>query len=732
MSGGSAGAGDSPNLTTLMCQDGIGGRGRGGVRSGRREDSSSAARRLFVAAFCLRAPLPPIPVTAVTMVHDSADHRRHGIDQDQNNNPNKMSSPLKRRRAGDKKKQTADADASDDALFLPNGCGDFSDNISSGNGPKRCANAREFDGSDSCDSGVAEAQSEDRSLSPEAGPHAPLSKKQRKLVLEKATQDNRAIVVALQKPAAIGRRIDSAGLSCGQPFPLTLSGLGLANKRAYERNQRLAKQKKSKRHGSDSEESDDESDGSTPEGEWEVKEIKDWGLDDEGKIKYLVHWKGWDGADTWEPAENLSNAVLAVKTFLQLRQTQESVQMRRTLRDLRLLVEKLVSEDGDVGLLFRLFRYKPDYDQNVQKKISELRQTLQKKSKLLREFKQEEGADLTAQGVIDLVTKELNLTNSFEAVKELLDLADERKESLRKLKKREVELQQVIRDQGDSYIITMENLVDTELPKKFEYIKHYFYFDVEKPLDPVIYCTPPTGKDKHTCDKKGCMLDKGRCPCVKESGRVPYEKDGVLKLDAREPIYECNSKCVCVDSCRFRVVSRGCGYSFCIFKTDGERGWGLRAMERIPKGKFITTYNGEVVSYREKNRRDKTMEEWKTTYMFDLDYNPEENDAEILAVDARFKGNLARFINHCCTPNLQINPCWNENQDRRMPLIAFFTNRIISKGEELTIDYDARSGEVAEQNKDLLQMIDPAELGDPHNATRLCHCGAATCRGFIM
>ena len=53
-------------------------------------------------------------------------------------------------------------------------------------------------------------------------------------------------------------------------------------------------------------------------------------------------------------------------------------------------------------------------------------------------------------------------------------------------------------------------------------------------------------------------------------------------------------------------------------------------------------------------------------------------DAEILAVDAR-------FINHCCTPNLQINPGWNENQGRRMPLIAFFTSRIISKGEELTI-----------------------------------------------
>lgn len=686
--------------------------------------------------------------------------------------PNKMEHGGKKKRcltaaSVGAKRQAATAGAGDGAVgnevaatdvhFLSTDANGFDDTRSAGSSKRKRKEVDLLDGSDSFDSGVAVSQSDDHQSSSSTPPHAHhppsdtenmaddrsstpdsdvfphFTKSQRKLILEKATVNNRFTIVAMQKEEAIRKKVQAEGLNMEHDFPLTLNSLGQANRREYEKNKRAKETKKRSHTGSGSDDDDDDSDA--PEGEWEVEEIKDWGLDDDGKVKYLVQWKGWEGADTWEPAENLENAGSAVKQFLQLRQTQESKQIRRTLLELRLLVEKLMCDEGDVGILFKLFKYKPDYEQNMDKKVTELRQQLVKKTKLLREFKEEDG-ELTAEGVIDLVTKDLSLTNPFEAVKELLKLAEDRKEGSSKLKVYEAKLQKRIRDQGDRYTITMENLVDADLPKNFEYIKEYFYFDVVAPAEPVVWCTPPTGKEKNTCNKKGCMLDKGKCPCVKESGRVPYEKDGILKLDAREPIYECNSKCVCADTCRFRVVARGCDYTFCIFKTDGNgdtsRGWGLRAVERIPKGKFITTYNGDVVSYREKNRRDKTEEEWKTTYMFDLDYNPEENDAEILAVDARFRGNLARFINHSCRPNLQINPSWNENQDRRMPLIAFFTNRVINKGEELTIDYDARSGELAEQNEDLFQMIDPAEFGDPHNSTRRCHCGAPKCRGYIM
>ena len=56
---------------------------------------------------------------------------------------------------------------------------------------------------------------------------------------------------------------------------------------------------------------------------------------------------------------------------------------------------------------------------------------------------------------------------------------------------------------------------------------------------------------------------------------------------------------------------------------------------------------------------------------------------ELYCIDARFYGNVSRFINHHCEPNLVPVRVFMSHQDLRFPRIAFFSTRLIEAGEQL-------------------------------------------------
>lgn len=58
-------------------------------------------------------------------------------------------------------------------------------------------------------------------------------------------------------------------------------------------------------------------------------------------------------------------------------------------------------------------------------------------------------------------------------------------------------------------------------------------------------------------------------------------------------------------------------------------------------------------------------------------------DGELYCIDARFYGNVSRFINHHCEPNLVPVRVFMSHQDLRFPRIAFFSTRLIEAGEQL-------------------------------------------------
>ncbi len=58
-------------------------------------------------------------------------------------------------------------------------------------------------------------------------------------------------------------------------------------------------------------------------------------------------------------------------------------------------------------------------------------------------------------------------------------------------------------------------------------------------------------------------------------------------------------------------------------------------------------------------------------------------DGETYCIDARKYGNIARFINHLCEPNVVPVKVFINHQDLRFPRICFFTSREIKAHEEL-------------------------------------------------
>ncbi|KAL0962486.1 hypothetical protein UPYG_G00340650 [Umbra pygmaea] len=173
------------------------------------------------------------------------------------------------------------------------------------------------------------------------------------------------------------------------------------------------------------------------------------------------------------------------------------------------------------------------------------------------------------------------------------------------------------------------------------------------------------------------------CLCGQLSIRCWYDKDHRLlqEFNKIEPplIFECNLACSCYRTCKNRVVQAGIKVRLQLYRTE-KMGWGVRALQDIPQGSFICEYVGELISDAEADVRE------DDSYLFDLD----NKDGEVYCIDARYYGNISRFINHLCDPNIIPVRVFMLHQDLRFPRIAFFSSRDILTGQELGFDYGDR------------------------------------------
>lgn len=211
----------------------------------------------------------------------------------------------------------------------------------------------------------------------------------------------------------------------------------------------------------------------------------------------------------------------------------------------------------------------------------------------------------------------------------------------------------------------------------------------------------------------GCQQGDLNCPCMqKNGGFLAYTSIGVL-LNYKNVIYECGSSCLCPQNCRNRVSQGGVKIRLEVFKTKN-KGWGLRSWDPIRAGAYICEYAGEVI---DKDNGDEYVLD--TTRNFEslksmpgyADVAPETPCP--LVISSKNYGNVARFMNHSCFPNVYWQPIVREDERDLYVYIAFFAICHIAPLEELTFDYGTIQPGRTEQWK------------------KKCLCELPSCRGHF-
>jgi len=93
-------------------------------------------------------------------------------------------------------------------------------------------------------------------------------------------------------------------------------------------------------------------------------------------------------------------------------------------------------------------------------------------------------------------------------------------------------------------------------------------------------------------------------------------------------------------------------------------GLGLFTQEPIKRGSFVVEYRGPILTHEEADKKG-------GRYLFDL--------SNRRTIDGTNRKNIARYINHSCRPNCEV--------DVRRGRVFVFARRLVKAGEELHYDY---------------------------------------------
>ena len=215
----------------------------------------------------------------------------------------------------------------------------------------------------------------------------------------------------------------------------------------------------------------------------------------------------------------------------------------------------------------------------------------------------------------------------------------------------------------------------------------------------------------------GCSC-VGRCSTPHCSCNIAYNADRQLTetylSDTSPPIFECNSTCTCDLLCVNRTTqSYSCHPVLIAFNTSN-KGIGVRGKEFISEGTYVGEYVGEILSSAEARRRLAQLKADDSCYIVQYREHMSSGNTLVTNIDATHKGNLTRFINHSCSPNLRMIPV---RSDSVLPRLCLYACRDVSEGEELCFSYFGKSG--------------TAVSGDIDTGAKKCFCGSRECIGYL-
>ncbi|KHG24298.1 Histone-lysine N-methyltransferase, H3 lysine-9 specific SUVH4 -like protein [Gossypium arboreum] len=246
--------------------------------------------------------------------------------------------------------------------------------------------------------------------------------------------------------------------------------------------------------------------------------------------------------------------------------------------------------------------------------------------------------------------------------------------------------------------------------------------------------------DAPGCNCRGKCTNPRSCSCAQlNGGDFPYvSRDGGRLFEAKDVVFECGPNCGCGPECVNRSSQQGLKYQLEVYRTK-EKGWAVRSSDFIPSGAPVCEYVGIL------RKNDELEDISENDYIFEIDCwhtmkgiggrerrlgdvslpmsnLVDEVDERTLesepepefCIDASSFGNVARFINHSCDPNLFVQCILSSHHDVRLARIVLFAADDIPRMQELTYDYN--------------YAIDSVIGPDGKTKQLPCFCGTSECR----
>ncbi|KAL7417394.1 hypothetical protein BDY24DRAFT_374738 [Mrakia frigida] len=195
------------------------------------------------------------------------------------------------------------------------------------------------------------------------------------------------------------------------------------------------------------------------------------------------------------------------------------------------------------------------------------------------------------------------------------------------------------------------------------------------------------------------------------------------------PLVECGPLCACASrpsssSCQNRLTQPQPSSSIqppptLRLHSSSIASLGISTLVHLPKGSFVCTYDGELISTVEARRRWEKQEEGGGggNYIFSM-----KTSNGRVNVDPRTIGGIGRFLNHSHSPNVFPLPVHRTPTHRTVPRIAFFALREVNAGEELVWDYGDGEEEEEEEGKATTR---------PKRVKCFCDAGEGICSGWM-
>ncbi|KAE8661663.1 Histone-lysine N-methyltransferase, H3 lysine-9 specific SUVH4 [Hibiscus syriacus] len=193
------------------------------------------------------------------------------------------------------------------------------------------------------------------------------------------------------------------------------------------------------------------------------------------------------------------------------------------------------------------------------------------------------------------------------------------------------------------------------------------------------------------CDCERLCRDPNTCSHAKLNGSdFPYVHLGGGRLVEAKHVFECGPNCGCGPECVNRASQGELKYRLEVFHTP-KKGWAVRSWDFIPAGAPVCEYIGVLT------RTEDLDSVFENNYIFYIDclqtmrglggradasvsviQNVDKIDEQRsesmpeFCIDTASIGNVARFINHSCEPNLCIQCVLSAHQDIKLARVVLF------------------------------------------------------------